>query len=234
MDNGPNQPQAGVWQSIQTTDSADPLPPVQPSAVWPPAPAPSAVWPPPPSRIYETFPFNNVQLRVAGNVSDFRTGNLSVSTSGIMIDGKAVLPAQTQFWILLVTFFIDIWIFVAIVFEYFVRTQQELMLNWTEIDQIVFIPSRSPNKPRVCVVYRQPDKKGMIRQYSLATRMTQVDSERFADAVNQASPPTLPKVHNGRLRAWFGGPIWYSLLTGWAIAIAAQLLVYVLASMVKR
>jgi hypothetical protein len=189
--------------------------PDPPPKIWPLAAAAStveaAIWPPPPTaRPTAAVRFRNNRTAIRGTVSDMRTGTLSVYREGITLVGNAVLRAEVIFWIEYVAFFLVSWVIAALILEY-IRPAASLTLKWDEIELVGLIPK----KRRVCVVYRQTDKRGRTRKLSLATSLSPTDYEAFTEAVVANAPHTVERKEYGNFAPPFLSPDGLSLGLGW-------------------
>jgi hypothetical protein len=163
----------------------------------PPAGYTDAVWPPPPTteQLLFSFPFKTVFLRTEGSVPDFRVGGIQFGTSGITISGKCVPRSEIQIPVLIASVPFRIFLIVYIIMEYAVRHDETLQVAWQNVRNIVV----NPKKRHVCICYDAPNYKGIVKTFSLTTKLDQPTFETFL-AVNsqQAMPPAM----EGKLKSW--------------------------------
>ena len=194
------------------------------STTWPPTPTSTstAVWPPPPTTSPTTsVPFKNIYVVSKGYISDFRVGTMAVYGEGITIAGKTVMSSERQYWWLVVLFFVRIWLIAAVAMEYWLRKEASLALEWRQISRLVF----QPKKRNVCIAYTLTDDKGRVKEFSLATKLTQPLYDAFTSSVAANAPPNVEIVGNGKLSTSFRSAAWYSLLTCWLIVAAVAAIV---------
>jgi hypothetical protein len=186
-------------------------PPVQPT-VWPPVPEQSAaVWPPAPTTIpRQTYNFKTLFARVTGSVPDFRSGVMGIDGNGMSVEGSAVRPSEIQVPILILSFFIC-FLLGYIILEYVARIQARLFVPWDSITNVVLVP----NKKQVCVTYTAPNYKGVVKPFSLATKLTPEQYETFAGQCRTIVPD---KVVDGKLKSW-NSPAVILFLIGLALNI---------------
>lgn len=133
---------------------------------------------------------------------NFRLGTLTVNDSGITIAGKAVPRYEIQVPILIACLFLRLGFLIAYcIMEYGVRKDELLSVGWGQIRQIV----TNARKQRVCLVYEAPNYKGVVKTFSLTTRMEPPQYEAFLATARQRLPG---RVTEGKLRAWTSPPVW--------------------------
>ena len=174
-----------------------------PPGVWPPAITPSEVWPPPPTQApTAVVPFKTVFAYVEGSVPLFRAGTLAFGEGGVTIQGKAVPRYEIQVPVIAALFFLRIgWLIAYLVMEYGVRGDALLNVAWNQVRRVVLVP----RKRRICLVYDAPNYKGVVKPFSLTTKLDPGAYDAYAAAASQHIPD---RVAEGKLRAWTSPVVW--------------------------
>lgn len=178
--------------------------PYNPGSQYPPSELPgqnSGIWPPPPTgqaqapQTLPGCPFKWIYRRAPGalgvkaKISDVREGYLQFSPEGILIQGKAVLRAETRAWILVPCYLAGLLIgaIVASILETACRHDEYFGVRWADVKEVML----APNKQQACLVYDAPNYAGKIMTFSLAFTPTPGYYEMFAQAARQYSPVTV-------------------------------------------
>lgn len=198
-------------------------------------PDPNAgVWPPPPTgqaQAPQELPyclFKWTYRRAPGpagvkaHVSDIREGFLQFGPEGVIIQGKAVLRAETRALILVPCFLMGVLIgaIVSSVLESACRHDEFLGIRWADVKGLVL----APNKQQACLLYEAPNYAGKLMTFSLAFTPTPGHYEILAQAVRQYAPVT---VMEDRLRnattpaAWAGLGLFLLLFVGLVVFMSA-------------
>ncbi len=179
--------------------------PAPPSGTWTstPPPAPEGTWPPPPTLAPGvTVPFKTVFAYVEGSVPLFRVGTLSFGGQGLLIQGKVVPRYEIQVPIVAVCFLLRVgWIIAYLIMEYAARSDAALDVPWDQVRRIILVP----RKRQACVVYQAPNYKGVVKPFSLTTKLEPAAYDAYAAAANQYAPG---RVGEGKLRAWTSPVVW--------------------------
>jgi hypothetical protein len=94
-------------------------------------------------------------------VSDFRSGEFTMTPDGIQVNGKAVLPQTTRTLVIVGGLLIGIGVLlVALVVEYALRQPRTDTVPWNLVERILLEPAKN----RVCIVYRNPAKPAAVPQ----------------------------------------------------------------------
>ena len=158
----------------------------------------AGVWPPPPMGQVQAAqpipgcPFKWVYRRSPGplgmkaKISDVREGYLQFSPEGVLIQGKAVLRAETRALILTPCYLAGLLVgaIVASVLETACRHDEYFGVRWPDVKKIVL----APNKQQACLLYEDPNYAGKVMTFSLAFTPTPSYYEMFAQAVRQYAP----------------------------------------------
>ena len=194
----------------------------------------AGVWPPPPMGQVQApqplpgCPFNWVYRRAPGllgrkaKISDVRAGYLQFSPEGVLIQGKAVLRAETRALILIPCYLVGLLVgaIVASVLETACRHDEYFGVRWADVKEIVL----APKKQQACLLYDAPNYAGKMMTFSLAFTPTPGYYEMLAQAAGQYAPVT---VTEDRLRnattpaAWAALALLVLFLVG-LIAFAAS------------
>ncbi len=146
--------------------------------------------------------------RVKGTVSDYREALITLTREDLRLEGKAVLPQETQIPLILAGFVVGVGpLLVALILEYAVRQPRIDYFRWDDIEEIVL----EPGKQRACLVYHHPKRPHKLA--SLAFRLG-VDYENFATVVRQYVPQ---KVRDGKIGSAISPIIW--VLLGLVVAL---------------
>lgn len=168
---------------------------------------PKTVWPPPPvgqpqeAQPLAVCPFKWVYRRAPGStgarvpISDIREGVLRFDTQGIVIQGQAVLRAETRALILIPCYLAGLLIgaIVASVLESACRHDEYVGVRWEQVKEILL----APNKQQACLLYEAPNYAGKLMTFSLAFTPAPGYYEALAQAARQYAPSP---VSEGRLK----------------------------------
>lgn len=175
--------------------------PYNPGSQYPPSELPGqnlGVWPPPPTGQVQAAqslpgcPFKWVYRRAPGplgvkaKISDVREGWLQFSPEGVIIQGQAVLRAETRAWILVPCYLAGLLIgaIMASVLETACRHTEYFGVRWADVKGIVL----APNKQQACLLYDAPNYAGKIMTFSLAFTPSPGYYGMLAQAAQQYSP----------------------------------------------
>jgi hypothetical protein len=183
-------------------------------------PEASVSWPPKPEGVFEPFtlPYKNTYQIAKGYISDFRTGAVTFDETGITITGRAVLKAEILFWILFACMIIGFWLLAAIIFEYAVRTDETLRIEWENVDNILVFPK----KKRIAIVYKQTNSKNKTHFFTLGTRIAADQIAPFQNFLRTDLNNRVPVQENGKIHSSNSTPILWTFLIGfitWVIII---------------
>jgi hypothetical protein len=138
--------------------------------------------------------------KVKGTVSDYREALITLAQESIRIEGRSVLPQETQIPIMILGIPVGVLV-VALILEYAVRQSRIDELRWNEIEEIVL----EPHKKRACIVYQNPKKPHKF--FSLAFAL----GENYEDFVTSARQFVPTKVHEGKIKSAISPVIWVFL-----------------------
>lgn len=155
-------------------------------------------------------------------ISDVREGYLQFSPEGVLIQGKAVLRAETRTLILVPCYLAGVLVgaVVASLLETACRHDEYFGVRWADVKEIVL----APNKQQACLLYDAPNYAGKIMTFSLAFTPTPGYYEMLAQAVRQSASVT---VTEDRLRnattpvAWAALTLLVLFLVGLIAFVAA-------------
>jgi hypothetical protein len=137
--------------------------------------------------------------RVKGTVSDYREALITLTREDLRLEGRAVLPQETQIPLMLAGLVVGVGpILVALLLEYAVRQPRSDYFRWDDIEEVVL----EPGKQRACLVYRHPKRPNKFA--SLAFRLGE-DYENFASAARQRVPE---KVREGKIGSAISPIFW--------------------------
>jgi hypothetical protein len=150
------------------------------------------VWPPPPNVeghpafMGHQFEFLNIHKRDSENVSDFRTGTITVDPAGITFQGKTAIPAEIYKPVMIVGWLvIGCAVLIAdLIMRYCVFYNRVCRLNWSSIQRIVLVEQRC----LACVVYDAPNEYGKVKTFSFAFSMPPERYDAFLATINQYAP----------------------------------------------
>ena len=164
-------------------------------------PDPNAgVWPPPPTGQAQAplalayCPFKWTYRRAPGplgvkaKISDIREGVLQFDSEGVIIQGRAVLRAETRALILIPCFLMGLFVgaIVSSILESACRHDEYLGVRWADVKGLVL----APKKQQACLLYEAPNYAGKRMIFSLAFTPTLGQYEMLAQAVRQYAPVT--------------------------------------------
>ncbi len=150
----------------------------------------------------DVYPFKTIFNYVQGSVPNFRLGTLTVNDASITIAGKAVTRYEIQVPVLIACLFLRLGFLIAyFVMEYGVRKDELISVGWEQVRQVV----TNARKQRLCLVYEAPNYKGVVKTFSLTTKMESPQYEAFLAAAQKRLPG---RVAEGKLRAWTSPPVW--------------------------
>ena len=169
----------------------------------PPNPQSGGVWPPPPTQTPGVMiPFRTVFAFAEGSVPLFRIGSLSFNEKGVTIQGKVVPRYEIQVPIIAALFLIRIgWLIAYLIMEYAVRSDAALAVPWGQVRRVVL----APRKRQACLVYEAPNYKGVLKTFSLTTKLDPAMYDAYVAAARQSIPD---RVAEGKLRAWTSPVVW--------------------------
>lgn len=168
------------------------------------------VWPPPPcdpaknsSLDAEVTVSFTTQFRfVEGSVPNFRRGAVRVSSEGLLLEGKSVLPYEYQVPVFLVGLLLPpLWIIAYLVMEYGLRHTELLALSWSSVRRVAY----AGGEQMVCIVYDALNYKGIEKVYSLAFTLNKNEYDAFLACASHWLPAS---VGEGRLRLWTSPMNW--------------------------
>lgn len=158
------------------------------------APAPAwgqsaPIWPPPATnQTYQPtfYPFRFLYMKVAGNVADFREGQIGIAPDGLTIVGKAQPRAEIYQAVQVVTFLLSVFICIiaSLIMRYAFLQPSQLRMSWQQVRQIVLQPA----KRRACIVYDAPNYANTIKTFSLAFQLPPLEYEAFTKMAQQYAP----------------------------------------------
>lgn len=164
-----------------------------------------------------TFPLTLKPGRQKWNdiLSEYRTGTVSVSPSGITLSGKATLPNSTKTIVYVVCLLvIRIGFLIAyFVMEYAFRQDRTDNLAWDNVDAVLVEPQTN----RVCLIYHLP--KAPKTKYALGLQMAGGYYDDFVQAVRAVAPE---RVMEGKIGA--ATPVWVWIFLG-VIAVAIGIVI---------
>ena len=193
----------------------------------------AGVWPPPPTGQVQSVPqtlpgcpFRWIYRRSPGplgikaNISDVREGFLQFSPEGVVIQGKAVLRAETRTLILVPCYLLGllVGVMVASVLETACRHDEYFGVRWSDVKQVLL----APQKQQACILYDAPNYAGRIMTFSLAFTPSPGYYELFAQAPRQYSPVA---VTEDRLRNATTPATW--IILGLLLAFIIGLIVFI-------
>lgn len=153
----------------------------------------------------KTFPIVVSPGRVTNRnqISEYRTGTVTIEPTGITISGKAVLSSSIRTLALVAGLMIGAgWLLVYLVFEYAIRVTRTDMLLWDCIEGI----RCDPAKQRVCIAYHLPDKPKT--SYALGLRLT---GGLYEELVGTAREYVPDRISEGKILSQTPAGVWWFL-----------------------
>ncbi len=200
---------------------------INPGGQYPPSDLPqqnTGVWPPPPSAPGSgpqslTFPFETIfQYVKSSSVPLLRFGMLTLYPQGVSIQGKAVTRYEIQAPIIFLATVLRLFLVAYIILEYAFRRDEFLNVPWSDVKEVVLVPKKS----RFCLVYSAPNYKGVIKTFSLTSKLDPMQYQAFAANVAALAPG---QIREGKLRSWTSIPVWMFCL-GFVVLITAYSLYF--------
>ncbi len=161
----------------------------------------SGVWPPPinmgpVAASVLTVPFKYLYMRLSGNVADLREGTVSISSTGLTLEGKAMPRAEIATTIMVACLILS-WLVTVIayyVMRYGFLQYFNLTVPWQDVTQVVLVPK----KYRVGLAYTAPNYKGVLKKYCFCMTLTPADYTSFSEAARELAPQVTAE---GKLRS---------------------------------
>lgn len=148
--------------------------------------------------------------RVDGDISRFREASVTLTQTGIQLDGRVVLPTAKQVLFIVLGLVTGIGaLLVAMILEYGVRLPANESLPWSSIEKIVLVPTKS----RACIVYRNPDNP--MKFLSLAFQLRPDDYSSFVQAANYFGKE---RVQEGKIKP---------TVSTWLLVVLGTLLLFI-------